>query len=90
MTFGGGNLRGQNIPVAWQNRSQLTAENSGRSNSQLIFKSVERPYFTKDGLVRLFSIYARPHQLSYLRPSLTLRQIRVMKWPTQMPDLNLM
>jgi hypothetical protein len=35
MTFGGGNLRGQNIPVAWQNRSQLTPENSGHSNSQL-------------------------------------------------------
>jgi hypothetical protein len=45
MTFGGGNLRGQNIPVAWQNWSQLTAENSG--HSQLIFKLLNTPILRK-------------------------------------------
>jgi hypothetical protein len=47
MTFGGGNLHRQSILVAWQNRSQLTTDNSGHSNSQLIFNLLNTPILRK-------------------------------------------
>jgi hypothetical protein len=67
MTFGGGNLRGQNIHGV---AKPVTAENSGDSNNQLTFNLLNAAYFAKNGLVRQFSVYAHPHQMSYLRPAL--------------------
>jgi hypothetical protein len=44
-----------------------------RSELQLIVNLLNTSYFAKDGLVRLFSVYAHPHQMSYLS---TQRRIR--------------
>jgi hypothetical protein len=56
MTFGGGNLRGQNIcGVA----KPVTAENSGHSNNQLIFNLLNTPILRKMDSSDC-SVYAHP------------------------------
>jgi hypothetical protein len=67
MTFGGATLCGQNIPGAWQNRSQQRIAVTVTISWLLICRT---PQFTKNRLVRLFSVYAHPHQMSYLSPAL--------------------
>jgi hypothetical protein len=66
MTFGGGNLRGQNTcGVA----KPVTAENSGHSNNQLIFNLLNTPILRKMDSSDCFPSTHTPHQMSYLRPA---------------------
>jgi hypothetical protein len=57
MTFGGGNLRGQNIPV--------TAENSGHSYNQLIVNLLNTPILRRMGSSDYFpSMHPPPNVIS--------------------------
>jgi hypothetical protein len=57
MTFGGGNLPGQNIPVAWQNQS---AENSDHSNNQLIFNLLNTLFYERWTRPTVFGLRTPP------------------------------
>jgi hypothetical protein len=84
MTFGGGTLQ-QNIPVAWQNRSQQRIAVTVTISWLLICRT---PQFTKNRLVRLFSVYAHPHQMSS-QPGLTSPVAsRLAKKPGKLPVLT--